>query len=52
MGCGKLRVACDDGFEVVSKDEHEVVSLTQWHLKHTHQKDASREEILKMARHP
>jgi len=52
MGCGRMKVACDDGFEVVSKDQKEVVALTSWHLKHTHQKELPEAEILKMAKHP
>jgi predicted small metal-binding protein len=52
MGCGRLKVACDDGFEVVSKDQKELVSLVQWHGKHAHSKDFSHEEVLKMAKHP
>lgn len=52
MGCGRLKVACDDGFEVVSKSEPELVALTQWHVKNMHQRDVSRDEVLKMARHP
>jgi hypothetical protein len=52
MGCGRLKVACEDGFEVVSKDEKELVALTQWHTEHTHSKKVSHEEVLKMAKHP
>lgn len=52
MGCGRLKVECDDGFEVISKDHGELVSLTQWHLKHTHSKDASHDDVMKMAKHP
>jgi predicted small metal-binding protein len=52
MGCGAMKVACDDGFEVVTKDQNELVSLVQWHTKNIHHKEASREEILKMSKHP
>jgi predicted small metal-binding protein len=52
MGCGRLKVACEDGFEVVSKDNAELVSLTQWHLEHAHHKKAGHDEIMKMAKHP
>ncbi len=51
MGVGeRLKVACDDGFEVVSSKEHELVQHVQMHLKDLHQKIVSREEILKMAK--
>jgi predicted small metal-binding protein len=52
MGCGRWKVACDDGFEVVSKDQKELVALTNWHLKNSHQKEVSEAEVLKMAKHP
>ena len=52
MGCGRLKLTCDDGFEVTTKDHNELVSLVQWHGKHAHQKDMSKDEILKMAKHP
>jgi hypothetical protein len=52
MGCGKMKVACDDGFEVVTKDKHELVSLTQWHLEHVHHKKVSESEVLGMSKHP
>jgi len=51
MGIGeRLKVACDDGFEVVSSKEHELVEHVQMHLKSLHQKVASHDEILKMAK--
>ena len=52
MGCGRWKVACTDGFEVVSKDQKELVALVQWHTKHTHQKEETADEIMKMAKHP
>jgi predicted small metal-binding protein len=52
MGCGKWQVACDDGFSVISKDQTELVALTQWHVKNTHHRDVSHDEVLKMAKHP
>ncbi|HEV2429297.1 MAG TPA: hypothetical protein VGV64_05565 [Thermoplasmata archaeon] len=52
MGCGRLKLACDDGFEVVTKDHKELVAVTQWHLEHTHHKKASEAEIMGMAKHP
>ncbi len=52
MGCGKLKVTCDDGFEVVSKDRRELVALTQWHLEHAHHKKIGETEVLGMAKHP
>jgi hypothetical protein len=52
MGCGIWQVACDDGFKVESKNQGELVSLTQWHVKHSHQKDITHDEVLKMAKHP
>ena len=52
MGCGRLKVACEDGFEIVSKKEHELVAAVQMHLRSEHGKEISRDEVLKMARHP
>ena len=52
MGCGKMKVACDDGFEVVTKDKKELVALTQWHVKNSHNKSLSEHEIMAMAKHP
>ncbi len=52
MGCGKLKIACDDGFEVVTGDKKELVAVTSWHLEHAHHKKAAEAEILGMAKHP
>jgi predicted small metal-binding protein len=52
MSCGAMKVACDDGFEVVSKTEHELVKHVQMHLKDTHQKEASHADVMAMAKHP
>jgi predicted small metal-binding protein len=52
MGCGRMKVACDDGFEVVTKNQKELVTAVQVHQKNTHQKELSEAEILKMAKHP
>jgi hypothetical protein len=52
MGCGKWKVACADGFEVVSGDQNELVSLVQWHGKHKHNEEFTQEAVLKMAKHP
>jgi hypothetical protein len=45
----RWKVKCEDGFEVVSAKEHELVAHVQAHLKEHHQKVASHEEIMKMA---
>lgn len=52
MSCGSTKVACDDGFEVVSKDEGELVRHVQMHAKSAHNKDLSHAEVMKMAMHP
>jgi predicted small metal-binding protein len=52
MGCGRMKVACEDGFEVVTKDAKELVSLVGWHMKNTHHTEAPEAEIMKMAKHP
>ncbi len=52
MGCGRMKVACDDGFEVVTKNQKELVALTQWHVKNQHNKDVSHDEVMKMSKHP
>jgi predicted small metal-binding protein len=52
VGCGKWNVSCDDGFSVTSKNQGELVALTQWHVKHSHSKDISHDDVMKMAKHP
>lgn len=52
MGCGAMKVACDDGFEVVTKDQKELVALTQWHVEHAHHKKVSEHEVMAMSKHP
>ena len=46
----RLKVVCEDGFEIVSKKEHELVKFVQMHVKELHGKDVSREDVLKMAK--
>ena len=53
MGCGKMKVECEDGFEVVEKDKTELVHHVQHHLEHRHGgKHISEAEVMKMAKHP
>jgi predicted small metal-binding protein len=52
MGCGAMKVACEDGFEVTTKDQKELVALTQWHVRNVHHKDVSADEVMKMSKHP
>lgn len=52
MGCGKMKVACEDGFEVVTKDKNELVALVQWHGQHTHSKNFTEADVLGMSKHP
>jgi hypothetical protein len=52
MGCGAMKVACHDDYDVVTKNEQEFVKLVQMHLKGTHQKSASHAEIMAMSKHP
>lgn len=47
-----MKIACDDGFEVVTKDKKELVALTQWHGEHAHKKHMSESDIMGMAKHP
>jgi hypothetical protein len=47
-----MKVAWDDGFPVVTKDQHELVSLTQWHVEPVHHKKVSETEVMGMAKHP
>lgn len=47
-----MKVACDDGFEVVTKDAKELVALVQWHGQHAHHKSISESEVHAMAKHP
>jgi predicted small metal-binding protein len=46
----RWKVACEDGFEVVSSKEHELVKYVQQHVKELHNKDVSHEEVMKMAK--
>jgi len=52
MGCGKLKVECEDGFQVISKDAHELVHMVQTHVKSMHHKAVSESEVMAMAKHP
>jgi len=52
MGCGAMKIACSDGFEIVTKDQKELVAMTQWHGEHAHHKKMTEAEILGMAKHP
>jgi predicted small metal-binding protein len=52
MGCGKMKVACEDGFEMISTKEHELVKYVQMHVKEIHHKDISHDDVMKMAKHP
>jgi hypothetical protein len=52
MGCGSMKVACEDGFEVVTKDQKELVAMTQWHVEHAHHKKVTEAEVMKMSKHP
>ncbi|MGI0155253.1 MAG: hypothetical protein ACREDE_03870 [Thermoplasmata archaeon] len=52
MGCGAMKVACEDGFEIVTKDKGELVHLTQWHVEHSHHKKVSEAEVMAMSKHP
>ena len=52
MGCGLLKVVCEDGFEVVSKDNKELVAMTQMHVKSMHNRTVSEHEVLGMAKYP
>jgi hypothetical protein len=50
VGAGERRkVACDDGFEVGSSPERELVQQVPMPIKDMRPKVASRDEILKMA---
>ena len=50
MGCGRMKVACEDGFEVVTKDKGELVALTQWHVDHSHHKTVTEAEVMAMSK--
>ncbi|MFY9716747.1 MAG: DUF1059 domain-containing protein [Thermoplasmata archaeon] len=45
-------MACADGFEMITTKEHELVKFVQQHVKESHGKDVSRDEVMKMAKHP
>jgi predicted small metal-binding protein len=50
METKRWKVACEDGFEVVSGKEHELVKFVQLHVKEFHHKDVTHEDVLKMAK--
>jgi predicted small metal-binding protein len=52
MGCGRMKVECEDGFEVVTKDQKELLATVHWHMQHTHKQDVPDADILKMSKHP
>jgi|GEM_PF-6959334 predicted small metal-binding protein len=53
MGCGRHKVECANcGFEVVSKDQRELVALVQWHVRNAHQREIGPNDVLGMAKHP
>jgi predicted small metal-binding protein len=52
MGCGRMSVACDDGFQVITKDKGELVSMVQWHTEHAHNKKVTEAEVMGMSKHP
>jgi predicted small metal-binding protein len=52
MGCGAMTVKCDDGFQVITKDKAELVSMVQWHLDKTHHQKVSETDVMGMAKHP
>ena len=46
----RWKVACEDGFEVVSAKEHEMVKMVQMHVKEMHKKDVGHDDVMKMAK--
>lgn len=52
MTCGGMKVACEDGFSVVTNDKKELVALTQWHVQNAHHKTVSEAEVMAMSKHP
>jgi predicted small metal-binding protein len=49
METKRWKVACEDGFEVISAKEHELVKVVQQHVKEFHHKDVTHEDVVKMA---
>lgn len=52
MGCGAMKVACEDGFEMITKNEKELVKHVQMHVKEQHGKDVSHADVMAMSKHP
>lgn len=50
MEMKRWKVACEDGFELISAKEHELVKHIQMHVKESHGKDLTHDEVLKMAK--
>jgi predicted small metal-binding protein len=46
----RWKVACEDGFEVISSKEHELVKYVQMHVKEHHMKDVSHADVMAMAK--
>jgi hypothetical protein len=52
IGYGRMKVACEDGFEVISKKEHGLVKYIRQCVKEHHGKDVSHGRVMKMAMKP
>ncbi len=46
-----MKEACDDGFEVVTKDKKGLVTMTQMHLKNMREKSVSEHDVPAMTGH-
>ncbi|MFZ0698860.1 MAG: hypothetical protein WAN74_01520 [Thermoplasmata archaeon] len=48
---GAMKVSCGNRFEIVTKDQKQLVALTQWHMEDAHQKQASEADVVGMSKH-
>ena len=44
------QVSCEDGFELKTNDENELVSMVMQHVQKQHNKSISREDVMGMAK--
>ncbi len=44
------QVTCEDGFQLKTNDENELVSFVTQHVQKQHNKSVSREEVMGMAK--
>ena len=52
MSCGAMTVKCDDGFQVITKNQGELVQMVQMHVQSAHNRAVTESDVMAMAKHP